>query len=752
MRTDDSALELFEPAASRPPRRYWTPLLVLVLGAVSIALLLWTHRASERQVIQDLTIDDAIRKLEVAVSTSHLWLEEFLTGDTTVDFDEEIWQQLERSTELVRQVLQGGSAEPGGLILRPLEDPRLRRQAETLSARLETLKKVSRERYRQGAEAGIGTDIDQSFDQIFRDLLRDSGELRNGLAERRALYRAGSHLRLRLVVGAWAVIVAAAAGALWNQEKRRRKAENVLRSSQRWLSTTLSSIGDAVVTTDLQGAVFYMNPLAEKMTGWPLAEASGRPSEEVFRIGREDERDVEHPVAAVLRTGESVGATDQSVTADRQREKCYQIDEEAAPIRDERGELLGAVLAFRDVSQRRQAQKALRQREAELQQAQKMEAVGRLAGGIAHDINNYLGAIRGYCEVARMNSRGDEAQEQRLGSAMETVTEASDLIRQLLAFSRKQPIRPEVVDLSRVVGKMEGMMRQLIGDDVSLSTHCEEALWSVEVDPSQVEQIVVNLLVNSRDAMLRGGDILIRTRNVEKGADSRDRHPALAPGRYAVLSVLDTGAGIASEIQEKIFEPFFTTKSEEGSSGLGLATVYGIVQQNGGFIGVESRPGRGTTFEIYLPACDGPAAAREAAEGSAAAVDSGPARVLLVEDNHRMRASAGSLLKALGHDVLVASGGEEALRLLAEIEVPPDLLITDVVMPGMSGPELLSRIREEGGAIRCLFISGYTDNVVLRHGLDHESSDFLHKPFTARSLAGKIGEILSGSAATPGPT
>ncbi len=736
------APELFKPASERAPRGYRTPAAVLVLGALSIALLLWTSLVSEQQAIQDLMLDDAIRKLEVAVATSHLWLEELLTGDTSVDSEAEIWQNLDRSVELVGQVLDG-SVEPEGRALRPLRDPRLRQQAEDLRTRIIELRKASRERYRRGDSAGIGTEMDQSFDEIFRDLLRDSEALRSGLAERTARFQARSRLRLWLVVGVWLLIVAAAVAGLASREKRRRKAEGIVRTSQRWLLTTLSSIDSAVVTTDLEGAVFFMNPMAEKLTGWPLEEASGQPIEEVFRSEREDGHPVENPVTRALRTGESVGMTNHFAMADRQREKCYGIDERAALIRDHKGKLLGAVLVFRDVSQRRQIKRVLRQREAELRQAQKMEAVGRLAGGIAHDINNYLGAIMGFCEVARMNSRGDEALAQRMDAAMETASEASALIRQLLAFSRKQPIRPEVVDLNRVVARMEGMMKQLLGDNIALSTDCDEGLSSVEVDPSQVEQILVNLLVNSRDAMPQGGEILVRTSNVEKGPEKGGSHPALAPGRYAVISVLDTGLGIAPEIQEKIFEPFFTTKSESGSSGLGLATVYGIVKQNGGFIAVSSQPERGTTFEIFLPACDRPATQRQAPAGAEAPVSTGPAKVLLVEDNGHMRASTESLLKALGHDVLVASDGDTALRLLAEEQPALDLLITDVVMPGLSGPQLLSRIREERDDLRCLFISGYTDNVILRHGLDQERSDFLQKPFTARSISRKIGELLS---------
>ncbi len=741
--------ELFEPVAERPQRRAWTPIAVLVLGIFSIALLLWTRSASEQRRAQDLAVERALNQLEVAAVTSHLWFEEFVAGDPEVDLKQEVFRNQDLALIMVRLILQGGESE-NGMVLEALRDPGLRRQAEDLEARLDEFRDLALERYRHPDVGGIGSDLDQTYDASFRQVMSQAKTLRLDIYAREERARRRSDLFQLVIIAAWVAIVGSAAIGLWNTERRSRRAEEAVRASQRWLATTLNSIGDAVVTTDLHGAIFFMNPEAEKMTGWPLEEASGKAIKTVFRIAREDGGQIENPVAAVLRTDEAVGMTNHTVMANRQRNACYGIDESAAPIRDDQGELLGVVLVFRDVSERRQTEKALRQRETELLHSRKMEAVGRMAGGIAHDVNNYLGAIRGYCETAMMKAETGKALANRMTLAIETAEKVSALIRQLLAFSRRQPVQPEVVDLNRVAAGMELLMERLLGEDLALTTRLNPKLWSIEIDPSQVEQTLINLLVNARDAMPTGGSIHVATDNMEIGNGGLAGHPTVEPGRYVVLTVKDTGSGIAPEVREKIFDPFFTTKAESGSSGLGLATVYGIASQNGGFVTVESEVGAGSRFDVYLPASDRPAVPPLAAD-SAPVATVGSARILLVEDHDGMRASTKGYLEIMGHEVQVATDGESALAALAADPEPFDLLITDVIMPGMSGKDLFERVRERYGAVRCLFISGYTANVMLRHGLSRDRVHFLPKPFGFESLARKIGEVLRAPVGPPEP-
>ncbi|HYO16632.1 MAG TPA: ATP-binding protein [Thermoanaerobaculia bacterium] len=392
---------------------------------------------------------------------------------------------------------------------------------------------------------------------------------------------------------------------------------------------------------------------------------------------------------------------------------------------------------------RRAAEAALRRSEAQLLQAQKMDAVGRLAGGLAHDINNYINAITSQCELVQMKSQPGDRVYEKMEMVIATAGKITALIRRLLAFSKQKPTHVRVIDLNEVVDGLRGMMKRLLREDIQLETFLPVSLWSVCVDPSQVEQIVVNLLVNAREASPRGGKVTIETANVFLDRDYLKGNPNAIEGNYVLLAVSDSGTGIPPEIRDRIFEPFFTTK-EAGSEarGLGLATVYGIVKQYGGHLAVYSEVGRGTTFKIYFPRATD-TAERAAARAVEVAAGGGTETILLIEDNDELRGSTHGVLEALGYRVVVAASGEEALVALDEEDGEVDLVISDVVMPGMSGPEVVHRLRQRDPAIRAIFISGYTDNVVLRHGILEGEFEFLEKPYSVNRLAAKIREVLS---------
>ena len=388
---------------------------------------------------------------------------------------------------------------------------------------------------------------------------------------------------------------------------------------------------------------------------------------------------------------------------------------------------------------RRAAEEALRRSEAQLLQAQKMDAVGRLAGGLAHDVNNYVNAITSQCELVLMKSRPDDRVAGKMEMVIATAGRITALIRRLLAFSRQQPVAPQVIVLNEVVEGLRGMMKRLIGEDLQLETVLAADLWRTRVDPTQVEQIVVNLLVNAREASPRGGKVTIETAN----APADPRNPAAPAGDCVRLALSDNGGGIPPEIRDRIFEPFFTTKEGTAARGLGLATVYGIVQQNGGHVTVYSEVGRGTTFRIYLPrTLEAPAPPVTARAG--ARPMGGGETLLLVEDNDELRGATRDMLEALGYRVATAANGPEALAALEEMDGGIDLVICDVVMPGMSGPQLVERLRARGPTIRVLLMSGYTSNVVLRHGISEGEYGFLEKPFSADHLAAKVRGALDG--------
>ncbi|HKI87338.1 MAG TPA: ATP-binding protein [Thermoanaerobaculia bacterium] len=397
-----------------------------------------------------------------------------------------------------------------------------------------------------------------------------------------------------------------------------------------------------------------------------------------------------------------------------------------------------------------EAEAALHEREIQILRIQKLEAVGRLAGGIAHDINNYLGAIIAQSELAKRRIQDADGLSGRMNAIQETAEKASILIQRVLAFGRRQPTQPEVVELNRVVEGLDTMIRRWVGDELHLEKHLASDLWRTKVDPAQVEQIIVNLLVNARDATPPGGLVTISTANATLDEAYWKRRPVIVPGDYVQLSVSDTGSGIPEDLQEKIFEPFFSTKNDRERSGLGLATVYGIVKQNSGNVWVYSEPGLGTTVKVYLPRC------AENAGSPSREVEGTPisgtltAKVLLVEDNDAFRVSTREILESLGLLVLEARDASEALTALRVNGATIDLLITDVVMPGPSGFDLARQVRKLRASIPILFMSGFSDHVLSRHGMDGVSTRFLQKPFSADRLVAEIRLALGGKTAIPG--
>jgi signal transduction histidine kinase/CheY-like chemotaxis protein len=408
---------------------------------------------------------------------------------------------------------------------------------------------------------------------------------------------------------------------------------------------------------------------------------------------------------------------------------------------DETGESL-IVVNSRDVT----AQKEL---EAQLRQAQKMEAVGRLAGGVAHDFNNLLLVISGHRELLERSCSGPARLRESLAEIGRAVERAAALNRQLLAFSRRQMLEPKVLDLNSVVAAAGKMLRRLIGEDVRLITKLQPELNPVRADPGQLDQVILNLALNARDAMPQGGILQLETREVKLDRVPADRIPPEAPcgSRYVLLAVSDTGIGMTPEVQARIFEPFFTTKAEGQGTGLGLAVVHGIIEQSGGYLEVVSRPGSGTTFNIYLPAVRGPAEGQITSKCQAV---SAPGRlvtgrgetVLLAEDEDPVRAVTAQLLKALGYRVLEASSGTEALRLAETSREKIDLLMADVVMPGLSGRQLAETLQSRNPGLKVLFQSGYTDDTIVRCGIIQAEVAFLQKPFTVDALAKKLREVL----------
>jgi two-component system, cell cycle sensor histidine kinase and response regulator CckA len=482
----------------------------------------------------------------------------------------------------------------------------------------------------------------------------------------------------------------------------------------------------AIETVDIEGRVRMWNPAAETMFGWTADQVIG----------------ARHPTTPsdlsdehlALFAAECEGLEVSALETRRRRKDGTLLDVivSSAPLRDATGEIRGVVSVVSDVTERKRL-------EMQLLQAQKMEAVGRLAGGVAHDFNNLLTAISAYSELLLASLDDDDPRCTEAREIRAAAQRGAGLTRQLLSFSRKQVVQPQVVTTDVVMGSLANLLRRLIGEDVELALRPLAEDACVRVDPGQLEQAVVNLVVNARDAMPHGGRVTLETRSVRVASPIIHPNGFVRPGSWVVISVIDTGSGMTPDVLSHLFEPFFTTKPPGKGTGLGLSTVYGIVKQSGGHVLVESTPGSGSAFHIYLPCVNEPAAARPAV----AASDSpgGAESVLLVEDEEAVRRALLRILEAAGYRVLCASNGAEALEMAQSHEGAIDLLITDVIMPQMGGRELVERLTARHRGLRALYISGYTGDV----GHDRSALGphaYLQKPFTTEGILSKVREVL----------
>jgi PAS domain S-box-containing protein len=511
----------------------------------------------------------------------------------------------------------------------------------------------------------------------------------------------------------------------------RKQAAEALQLSEDRYRDIVENAHDFIYSHDLKGNYTSINNAGEQITGYTREETLTMNFVQTVAPGFVEK--AREMIAGKL-AGEKGAAYDLEIVAKDGRRIALEINTKLV-FRD--GAPVGVQGTARDVTERKELEEQLRQ-------SQKMEAIGRLAGGIAHDFNNLLTAITGYSELSMQRLADEDPLYCNLQEIKKAGDRAAALTRQLLAFSRKQVLQPKVLDLNLVVSDMEKMLTRLIGENIELCTLLDPKLASIKVDPGQIEQIIMNLAVNARDAMPQGGKVTIETRNVLVDDEYARKHIAVTPGPFVMLAVSDSGCGIDAQTQSRIFEPFFTTKEVGKGTGLGLSTVYGIVTQSGGNIWVYSEVGQGTTFTIYLPRTEESLQTYKRESVNERGLR-GTETILITEDDEVVRKLACQVLRMQGYQLLEAADGDEALLLCESHLAPINLLITDVIMPGMSGPELANRLTELRPETKLLLMSGYTDSAIVHHEVFDGGANFIQKPFSTEALAIKVREVLDAN-------
>jgi PAS domain S-box-containing protein len=531
------------------------------------------------------------------------------------------------------------------------------------------------------------------------------------------------------------------------EEEHKRADEALLESKERFMALT-ESTSDWIWEVDENALYTYASPKVKVLLGYEPEEIIGKTPFDLMTP--EDTKRVAGEFGAIAEARKPFDRVEnENLHKDG---RILVIETSGVPIFDANGNFRGYRGIDRDITKRKQAQEERKKLEAQFRQSQKMEAIGVLAGGVAHDFNNLLTVIIGNSELALMDVIKDESLRKGIEEIKKAGDKAASLTRQLLAFSRKQVIQPKVLDINEVINETEKMLKRLIGEDIEFLTVLEPELRKVHADPGQMEQVIMNLAVNARDAMStcadsaagrsRGSKLTIETANMDLTENYFRKHGIKNElGSYVMLAVSDTGCGMDEKIKKHIFEPFFTTKEVGKGTGLGLSTVYGIVKQNNGFIWVYSEPGQGTTFKLYLPKAEVDADSEEKQRLPVTELD-GSETILIVEDDDGLRKFAQEVLQQHGYKVLDAENGEDALRIGKEHEGPIHLMITDVIMPRMGGREAADRLQPLYPQMKVIYMSGYTDNAIVEHGVLAPGLNFLQKPFTPESLARKVREAL----------
>jgi len=495
------------------------------------------------------------------------------------------------------------------------------------------------------------------------------------------------------------------------------------------LSHALRQVNEGLGLFDLEGTIIFVNESFLDTFGYERGEVIGKNIGSFFSpfIGYEFQLNI---LPASLK-----GGWNGALKAIRKDGKEITVFMSTSTVKDDDGQPVVVVAVLNDITLHKQL-------EAQLRQSQKMEAIGQLAGGVAHDFNNLLTVIEGYIDLLKSKLNGNTSVDSYIKQMKKATERAVSLTRQLLTFSRRQVVQPKIIDVNKTIKELSKMLNRLIGEHIELITNFNHNVWKIKIDPNQFEQVLLNLIVNARDAMPKGGELIIETEQIKLDKNYQRFHPDVKPGDYVLIKVTDTGVGMSEEVQQRIFEPFFTTKGKGKGTGLGLATVYGIIKQNNGHIAVQSELEKGTTFSVYLPAIKAKSYQEENHVANTHLRGSGQ-QILVVEDEYLVRELICDTLRNLGYKVLEAANGEQALKVFEQHADEIDLVLTDLIMPGINGKKLADRLKREKPDVRLLFMTGYDDNAISKQGMVAEDIDYISKPFSPAKLAKKLDDVFA---------
>jgi PAS domain S-box-containing protein len=521
-------------------------------------------------------------------------------------------------------------------------------------------------------------------------------------------------------------------------QERVRALEAALREKEKKLQEIYDEAPIGYHELNERGEIISMNRTELNMLGYSFGEVFGQP---IWKFVVEEE--MTRKITLAKLAGDVSFHETFERTYRRRDGSTLTVLVKDRIIKDQDGKISGIRSTVEDITERRRSEEALRKSEEQLRQWQKVEAIGNLAGGVAHDFSNLLMTIKGCTEILLRNLEPEDKRREEVIEIQKAAERATSLTRQLLAFARKQVLQPQVVNLNDIVTNMTKILQRIIGEDIQLATVLEPKLWPVKVDPGQMEQVIMNLALNARDAMPRGGQLMIETANVNLNEEFTRQHVSMKPGAYVKMTVRDTGCGMDKETLNRIFEPFFTTKEKGKGTGLGLSTVYGIIKQSGGNIWAASELGQGSTFTIYLPKDTSAVPKKYRPKPAQPPLPiRGTETILLVEDEAAVRSMLRQTLESNGYKVLEAPDGQEAINICQNYPGPIHLLLTDVIMPGMNGRELSQILSRRFPKLKVLFMSGYPDNSIVHLGTLEPPTMFLQKPFTLSTLEMKVREIL----------